>query len=82
MVGDRWGVSAIWSIWVAALYGGLIGPPLQVMQNAITDDEPGLVLSENPEYLLGGVIVGSITFMLAALVRNRVVLRWGRQTGR
>jgi hypothetical protein len=75
MVSDRWSVSERWSIGVAAIYGGLVGPPLQVIQNAITDDDPGAVLSENPEYLVWGLIVGSAVFMLAAFVRNRVVLR-------
>ena len=75
MVGDRWDVSATWSIWAAAIYGALIGPPLQLVQNAITSDEPGL---ENPEYLLGGMIVGSASFMLAALARNQVVRRTSR----
>lgn len=78
MAGDRWGVSATWSIWIAAIYGGLIGLPLQVVQNAITDDDPGVILSENPEYLLGGLIVGSAAFMLAALVRNRLIRKADR----
>lgn len=73
MVPDRWSVSERWSIRGAAIYGGLVGPPLQVVQSAIADDEPGLVLSENPEYLLFGLIIGSGAFMLAALVRNRIV---------
>lgn len=73
MAGDRWGVSATWSIWVAAVYGGLIGPPLQVVQNAVCGDQAGVVLSEKPEYLLGGLIVGSAVFMLVALVRNRLI---------
>jgi hypothetical protein len=82
MVSDRWSVSERWSLWGAAIYGGLVGPPLQVVQSAITDDEPVSVLSENPEYLLGGLIVGSAAFMLASLVRNRVVLRKKGQTDR
>jgi hypothetical protein len=73
MAGDRWGVSATWSIWGAAIYGALIGLPMQVVQNAITDDEPGSVLSKDPEYLLGGLIVGAVVFMLAAVVRNRLI---------
>jgi hypothetical protein len=73
MVRDRWSVGERWSIRGAAIYGGLVGPPLQVVQNAVADDEPGSVLSENPEYLFLGLIVGSVAFMLAALVRNRVV---------
>jgi hypothetical protein len=44
-----------------------------VIQNAITDDEPGLVLSQHPEYLFLGLIVGSVAFTLAALVRNRII---------
>ena len=73
MAGDRWGVSATWSIWGAAIYGALIGLPMQVVQNAITDDEPGSILSKDPEYLLGGLIVGAVVFMLAAVVRNRLI---------
>ena len=73
MAGDRWDVSATWSIWGAAIYGALIGLPMQVVQNAITDDEPGSVLSKDPEYLLGGLIVGAVVFMLAAVVRNRLI---------
>ena len=74
MVSDRWSVSERWSIGVAAIYGGLVGPPLQVVQSAITDDKPGLVLSENPEHLIWGLIVGAVAFMLAAFVRNLIVL--------
>ena len=73
MVRDRWSVSERWSLWGAAIYGALVGPPLQVIQNAITDDEPGLVLSQHPEYLFLGLIVGSVAFTLAALVRNRII---------
>ena len=75
MVSDRWSVSERWSIGGAAIYGGLVGLPLQVVQNAITADEPGLVLSENPEFLFWGLGMGAAAFMLVALVRNRVVLR-------
>ena len=75
MISDRWSVSERWSISGAAIYGGLVGPPLQVVQNAITADAPGLDLSENPEYLFWGLGIGAAAFMLAALVRNRVVLR-------
>jgi|tagenome__1003787_1003787.scaffolds.fasta_scaffold20476314_3 hypothetical protein len=73
MVRDRWGVNPTWSMWGAAIYGGLVGPPLQVVQDALTDGEPGL--AANPEYLLWGVIAGSAAFMLAAHARNRVLLR-------
>jgi hypothetical protein len=75
MGSGRWSVSERWSIGVAAIYGALVGPPLQVIQNAITDDKPGLVLSDNPEYLVWGLGVGAAAFMFAAFVRNRVVLR-------
>lgn len=71
MVGDRWGISATWNMWGAAIYGGLIGPPLQVVQDALTNDEPGL--AANPEYLLWGVIAGSVAFVLAAHARNRII---------
>ena len=75
MVGDRWSVSERWSLTAAAFYGGLIGPPLQVAQGAITDDGRETALPQNPEYLVLGLLVGAAVFMLAAYVRNRVVLR-------
>jgi hypothetical protein len=74
MARDGWGVSATWSIWGATIYGALIGLPLQMVRSAITDDEPGSALSKNPEYLLGGLIVGAASFMFAALIRNRRVV--------
>jgi hypothetical protein len=74
--GDRWSVSERWSIAAAALYGALVGPPLQVVQNAIADDgRHTAALSEHPEYLFLGLIAGAALFVVAALVRNRVVLK-------
>jgi len=81
MVGDRWSVSERWSLAGAAFYGGLIGPPLQVAQNAIMDDDRESVLPQNPEYLVLGLMVGAAVFMLAAYVRNRVVLKKDVRTG-
>jgi hypothetical protein len=75
MVNDRWSVSEKWSMGGAAIYGALIGPPLQLVQTAITADEPALALSENPESLLWGAGIGAAAFILAALVRNGVILR-------
>jgi hypothetical protein len=75
MVGDRWSVSERWSLTAAAFYGGLVGPPLQVAQNAISDDGRGTALPQNPEYLVLGLLVGAAVFMLVAYVRNRVVLK-------
>jgi hypothetical protein len=75
MIGDRWSVSERWSLAAAAFYGGLIGPPLQVAQNAIMNDGRDTVLPQNPEYLVVGLMVGAAVFMLAAHVRNRVVLK-------
>ena len=75
MPGDRWSVSEKWSIAAAALYGAVVGPPLQIVQNAITEDKSKAVLSQNPEYLLLGLLVGAAVFMIAAHVRNRIVLR-------
>jgi hypothetical protein len=77
MVGDRWGVSEKWNIAVAALYGALIGLPLQVVQDAITDDRTGMVLVRNPEFLLLGVMGGAAVFVLVAYIRNRIVLKSG-----
>jgi len=75
MVSDKWSVSEKWSLVGAAIYGGLVGPPLQVVQNVITADEPASVLSESPEFLFWGLGIGAAAFMLVALVHNRVVLR-------
>ena len=78
MVGDRWSVSERWSLAAAAFYGGLIGPPLQVAQNAIAGNGREAALSQNPEYLVLGLLVGAAVFTLAAYVRNRVVLKKNR----
>jgi len=75
MVSDKWSVSEKWSLGGAAIYGGLVGPPLQVVQNVITADEPASVLSESPEFLFWGLGIGAAAFMLVALVRNLVVLK-------
>ena len=77
MVGDRWSVSERWSLASAAFYGGLIGPPLQVAQDAIAGDGQETVLPQDPEYLVLGLLVGAAVFMLAAYVRNRIVLKKG-----
>jgi hypothetical protein len=73
--GDRWNVSEKWSIAAAAVYGAVVGPPLQVVQNAMTEDRPETTLSQKPEYLLLGLMVGAAVFMLGAHVRNRIVLK-------
>jgi len=75
VVVDRWSVSRKWSIAAAAVYGALVGPPLQVAQNAIADDGRHSTLSEHPEYLFLGLAVGVAFFVLAAVVRNRVILK-------
>jgi hypothetical protein len=75
MAGDRWNVSEKWSIAAAAFYGALVGPPLQVVQDAIADDSRGMVLAQHPEYLLLGAMGGAGVFMLIAHVRNRIVLK-------
>jgi hypothetical protein len=75
MVGDRWSVSERWSLASAAFYGGLIGPPLQVAQSSIMGDGRDTALPQNPEYLVVGLMVVAAVFMLAAYVRNRVVLK-------
>ncbi len=79
MAGGRWSVSEKWNIAIAALYGGLVGPPVQVVQDAITDDTRDLVLAQNPEYLILGAIGGAAVFMLVALCRNRIVLKKHRR---
>ena len=73
--GDRWSVSEKWSIAAAALYGALVGPPLQIVQNAITEDKSESILSQKPEYLFLGLMVGAAVCMLGAHVRNRIVLK-------
>jgi predicted MFS family arabinose efflux permease len=77
MVGDRWSVSERWGLTAAAFYGGVIGPPLQVAQNAIAGDGQETALSQNPEYLVLGLMIGAAVFMLVAHVRNCVVLKKG-----
>lgn len=75
MARDRWNVSEKWSIGAAAFYGALVGPPLQVVQNAIASEKSSVGLAENPEYLFWGLGVGAAAFMLVAMARNRLVLR-------
>jgi hypothetical protein len=72
MTGDRWSVGEKWSIGGAALYGGLVGPPLQVVQNVVMDDN-AKTLSERPEYLVLGVVVGAVAFVIGAIIRNQIV---------
>ena len=75
MPGDRWNVSEKWSIATAALYGAIVGPPLQIVQNAITEDKSESIFSQKPEYLFLGLMVGAAVFMLGGHVPNRIVLK-------
>jgi len=48
-----------------------------VAQDAIAGDGQETVLPQDPEYLVLGLLVGAAVFMLAAYVRNRIVLKKG-----